>query len=258
MFHALNDYLLSIASRDPAPRSKWEILLYPGLWAVAFHRISHWLFRGNLFFLARLINHLGRMVTAIDIHPGAIIGKNLFIDHGFTVIGETAVIGDNVTIYQCVTLGGTNPTNGEGGKRHPTVADGAILGSGAQILGPITIGERARIGANAVVTKDVPEGATMVGVRARQVPVDADDYQKQFMPYGTPCSEVYDPSTQKLEILQCEIEQMQKRLGQLMEERNQTDDSKAAPDAPCKAEDENSEDSASAVFDDQKGDKKSA
>ncbi|MEM1131470.1 MAG: serine O-acetyltransferase EpsC [Pseudomonadota bacterium] len=240
MFRALNDYLESIASRDPAPRSRWEILTYPGLWAVGFYRISHWLFRGNLFFLARLINHIGRMLTAIDIHPGATIGKNLFIDHGFTVIGETAEIGDDVTIYQCVTLGGTNPTNGQGGKRHPTIADGAILGSGAQILGPITVGARARVGANAVVTKDVPEGATMVGVRARQVPVDAEDYQKDFMPYGTPCSEVYDPATQKLEILQCEIEQLQKRLAQLMDQREVKAENKEAlpeiDDVPCQAE----------------------
>lgn len=216
MFRALNTYLESIASRDPAPRSKWEILLYPGLWAVGFYRISHWLFQGDLFFLARLVNHLGRFFTAIDIHPGAQIGRNLFIDHGFTVIGETAEIGDDVTIYQCVTLGGTNPANGIAGKRHPTIQDGAILGSGAQILGPITIGARARIGANAVVTKDVPEGATMVGVRARQVPVDASDYQKDFIPYGTPCSEVYDPETQKLELLKCEMEQLQKRLAAVM------------------------------------------
>lgn len=236
MFRALNDYLESIASRDPAPRSKWEILLYPGLWAVGFHRISHWLFQGDLFFLARLVNHLGRFFTAIDIHPGAKIGRNLFIDHGFTVIGETAEIGDDVTIYQCVTLGGTNPANGIAGKRHPTISDGAILGSGAQILGPIIIGARSRIGANAVVTKDVPEGATMVGVRARQVPVDAADYQKDFIPYGTPCSEVYDPETQKLELLKCEMEQLQKRLAAAMASTEISDDDvEDISEAPCGA-----------------------
>jgi serine O-acetyltransferase len=236
MFRALNDYLESIASRDPAPRSKWEILLYPGLWAVGFHRISHWLFQGDLFFLARLVNHLGRFFTAIDIHPGAKIGRNLFIDHGFTVIGETAEIGDDVTIYQCVTLGGTNPANGIAGKRHPTIQKGAILGSGAQILGPIIIGERSRVGANAVVTKDVPEGATMVGVRARQVPVDAADYQKDFIPYGTPCSEAYDPETQKLELLKCEMEQLQKRLAAAMASTDISDDDvEDISEAPCGA-----------------------
>ncbi len=243
MFSALNDYLESIASRDPAPRSKWEILLYPGLWAVGFHRISHWLFRGDLFFLARLVNHLGRFFTAIDIHPGATIGRNLFIDHGFTVIGETAEIGDDVTIYQCVTLGGTNPANGIAGKRHPTISNGAILGSGAQILGPIIVGERARVGANAVVTKDVPEGATMVGVRARQVPVDSNDYQKEFIPYGTPCSEVYDPETQKLELLKCEMEQLQKRLAAAMEaSEHVVDEPEALIEAPCCAAGESASD----------------
>ena len=182
-------YLDSIVARDPAPRSRWEVLLYPGLWAVAMHRVSHALFNARLFFLARWVNHVSRMLTAIDIHPGATIGRHLFIDHGFTVIGETAEIGDNVTIYQCVTLGGTNPANGIPGKRHPTLLDNVIVGSGAQILGPITVGPRARIGANAVVTDDVPEGATMVGVKARSTLVAAETWQKDFMPYGTPCKE---------------------------------------------------------------------
>lgn len=217
---ALTEYLDSIRSRDPAPRSRWEILLYPGVLAMGLHRVAHWLFRGELFFLARLINHISRFLTAIDIHPGAKIGHNLFIDHGFTVIGETAEIGDNVTIYQCVTLGGTNPANGVPGKRHPSIGNDVIIGSGAQILGPISVGERARIGANAVVTKDVPEGATMVGVRARSTLVEADDYQRDFVPYGTPCGEKYDPATQKLEVMQCELERMQKRLAELMKERD--------------------------------------
>ena len=189
MFSRLIAYLDSIEARDPAPRSRWEVLLYPGLWAVGMHRLAHWLFAGRLFFLARLVNHLSRFLTGIDIHPGARIGRHLFIDHGFTVIGETADIGDNVTIYQCVTLGGTNPANGVGGKRHPTLCDGVIVGSGAQILGPITVGPRARVGANAVVTEDVPEGATMVGVKARSTLVPAETWQKDFMPYGTPCQE---------------------------------------------------------------------
>ncbi len=219
MFRALGEYLDSIKSRDPAPRSRWEVLLYPGVLAVGLHRVAHWLFKGELYFVARFVNHFSRLFTGIDIHPGAKIGEYLFIDHGFSVIGETAEIGDNVTIYQCVTLGGTNPTNGVGGKRHPTIESGAILGSGAQILGPVTVGKRARIGANAVVTQDVPEGATMVGARARPTLVKAEQYQKEFIPYGTPCTEVFDPATQKLEILQCEMEQLQKRISALADER---------------------------------------
>jgi serine O-acetyltransferase len=217
MFDSLISYLESIRARDPAPRSRWEILLYPGVWALAFHRVAHWLFAAELYFLARLINHLGRFFTAIDIHPGAKIGHNFFIDHGFVVIGETAEIGDNVTIYQCVTLGGTNPDNGVPGKRHPTIGNGVIIGSGAQVLGPITVGARARIGANSVVTKAVPEGAVMIGIPARQTLMDASDYQKDFMAYGTPCSERFDPATQQLEILKCEMEQLQKRLTALDE-----------------------------------------
>lgn len=220
MLRALGEYLDSIKARDPAPRSRWEVLLYPGVLAVGLHRFAHWLFRGELYFLARFVNHFARLFTGIDIHPGAKIGRHLFIDHGFSVIGETAEIGDNVTIYQCVTLGGTNPTSGVGGKRHPTIDDDVILGSGAQVLGPVTVGKRARIGANAVVTQDVPEGATMVGVKARQTLLEVEQYQRDFVPYGTPCSEVFDPATQKLELLQCEMEQLQKRITALVEERS--------------------------------------
>lgn len=227
---SLVEYLDSIKARDPAPRSRWEVLLYPGVLAVALHRVAHWLYRGEMFFFARFVNHFARLFTGIDIHPGAKIGSNFFIDHGFVVIGETAEIGDNVTMYQCVTLGGTNPTNGEGGKRHPTILDNAIIGSGAQILGPITVGERARIGAAAVVTDDVPAGATMVGQKARSTLVKAETYAKDFMPYGTPCRELFDPATQSLEILQCEIETLRRKLGELMAEREA-----AADIAPAKS-----------------------
>jgi serine O-acetyltransferase len=217
---SLASYLESVKARDPAARSRWEVLLYPGVLALGFHKLAHWLFRGELHFLARLVSHISRFLTGIDIHPGATIGRNFFIDHGFVVIGESAVIGDEVTIYQHVTLGGTNPANGVAGKRHPTIMDGVIIGSGAQVLGPITVGPRARIGANAVVTKDVPEGATMTGIPARSTLVDAGHYGQGFMPYGTPCSDMYDPATQKLEILRCEVEQLRKRLAELIEEQS--------------------------------------
>ena len=220
MSSGLFAYLESVKARDPAARSRWEVLLYPGVLALGLHRVAHWLFRGELYFLARLINHIARFLTAIDIHPGAIIGRNFFIDHGFVVIGESAEIGDDVTIYQHVTLGGTNPTDGIPGKRHPTIRNGVIIGSGAQVLGPIIVGDRARVGANAVVTKDVPEGATMIGIPARQTLVDAEQYGRSFLPYGTPCSEVYDPATQKLELLKCEVEQLRKRLAELTDERD--------------------------------------
>jgi serine O-acetyltransferase len=218
MAGGLFSYLDSIKARDPAARSRWEVLLYPGAWAVAFHRLAHWLYVGELFWAARFVNHVGRFLTAIDIHPGATIGRNFFIDHGFTVIGETAHIGDNVTIYQCVTLGGTNPADGVPGKRHPTIADNVIIGSGAQVLGPILVGEGARIGANSVVTKDVLPGATMVGIPARSTLVEANS---GFVPYGTPCSERFDPATQQLEILKCEVETLRAKLAAYVEEREQ-------------------------------------
>ena len=220
MFDGLIAYLDSIKARDPAPRSRWEILLYPGVLALGLHRVAHWLFTGELYFLARFVNHFSRFLTAIDIHPGAVIGRNFFIDHGFTVIGETAEIGDNVTIYQNVTLGGTNPTGGVGGKRHPTISDGVIIGSGAQVLGPIMVGAQARIGANAVVTRDVPENATMTGIPARPTLVEAEQYQRPFMPYGTPCSERFDPQTQQLELLKCEVDVLRGKLAMLIDERD--------------------------------------
>jgi serine O-acetyltransferase len=211
-------YLDSIKARDPAPRSRLEILTYPGVWALGYHRIAHRLFKARLFFLARSVNHFARFLTAIDIHPGATMGRNFFIDHGFVVIGETALIGDNVTIYQCVTLGGTNPDNGVGGKRHPTLCDNVIIGSGAQVLGPITLGKGSRVGANAVVTRDVVEGAVMVGIPARATMVEGGQKSSGFLAYGTPCSEMFDPATQKVELLRCELETMRKRLDALLAE----------------------------------------
>ncbi len=212
---ALTDYLDSVKARDPAARSRWEVLLYPGAWALAFHRVAHWLYGGRLFFLARFVNHLARLLTAIDIHPGAKIGRNFFIDHGFTVIGETAEIGDDVTIYQNVTLGGTNPSAGVGGKRHPTLCDGVVIGSGAQILGPIIVGAGAKVGANAVVTRDVDPGATMVGIPAKPVDVESVHYSPGFIPYGTPCGEDCDPARAGLTALELEVETLRREIEEL-------------------------------------------
>lgn len=223
MLDRLIAYIDSIRSRDPAPRSRMEVLLYPGVWAFTYHRLAHWLFRSRLFFFARFVNHWSRFLSAIDIHPGAKIGRHLFIDHGFTVIGETTDIGDNVTIYQNVTLGGTNPADGVPGKRHPTIEDDVIIGSGAQILGPVTVGKGARIGANAVVTKDVQPGAVMVGIPAKPVLMEAQDKPGGFVPYGTPCSSMFDPSTQQLELMRCELEQLHKQIEALIAERDGDD-----------------------------------
>jgi len=219
MFDRLTAYLDSIRARDPAPRSRAEIFLYPGVWALGFHRLAHWLFVGELYFLARAVNHTARWLTAIDIHPGAKIGRNFFIDHGFTVIGETAEIGDDVTIYQNVTLGGTNPSTGVGGKRHPTLCSGVVIGSGAQVLGPIEVGEGAKVGANSVVTKDVAPQSTVVGIPAKAVPVDAVHYSPGFVPYGTPCGEDCDPARVRLAELEDEIDKLRNEVAELRARR---------------------------------------
>ena len=212
-------YLDSVKSRDPAARSRWDVLFYPGVWALGLHRFAHWLWVGRLYFIARLVNHFARFLTAIDIHPGAKIGERFFLDHGFSVIGETAEIGDDVTIYQNVTLGGTNPTAGIGGKRHPTLSNGVVVGSGAQVLGPIIVGEGARVGANAVVTKDVAPNSTVVGIPAKPVPMDAVHYSPGFIPYGTPCGEDVDPARVRLAELEDEIAELRKEVATLKAER---------------------------------------
>ena len=212
-------YLDSVKARDPAARSRWEVLLYPGVLALGMHRIAHWLYGGKLYFLARFVNHVSRMLTAIDIHPGATIGARFFIDHGFTVIGETAEIEDDVTIYQNVTLGGTNPSTGIGGKRHPTLRCGVVVGSGAQVLGPIDVGAGARIGANAVVTHDVDPATTVVGIPARSVAAEAVHYSPGFVPYGTPCGEDCDPALIRVQELEGELAALRKEVDKIKAER---------------------------------------
>jgi serine O-acetyltransferase len=214
-------YLDSVKARDPAARSRWEVLLYPGVLALGMHRIGHWLYGGRLFFLARVVNHLSRFLTAIDIHPGAKIGRNFFIDHGFTVIGETAEIGDDVTIYQNVTLGGTNPSTGVGGKRHPTLGNNVVIGSGAQILGPLVVGDGAKVGANSVVTKDVAPAATVVGIPARPVPVDTVHYSPGFVPYGTPCGEECDPARIGVAELEKELDDLRREVAAIKRARTE-------------------------------------
>lgn len=168
MFGLMREDIKTVFERDPAAKSVIEVLLcYPGLHAVWIQRVAHRLYRSRLYLLARLLSHLGRFLTGIEIHPGAVIGRRVFIDHGMgTVIGETAEVGNDVTIYQGVTLGGTGK---EKGKRHPTVGEGVVIAAGAKVLGAIEVGDNARIGAGAVVIKPVPENCTVVGVPGRIV-----------------------------------------------------------------------------------------
>jgi len=182
----MNNFLQSIIDRDPAAKSKLSLILtYPGVKAVFFHRIANFFAKAKFNLIARVISQFSRFLTGIEIHPNANLGKNLFIDHGMgVVIGETSDIGDNVTIYHMVTLGGIAPSinsdDQRNAKRHPTIKDDVVIGSGAQVLGPVTVGRCAKIGANAVITKDVPEKAVMVGIPAKNVGL-ADS---EFKPYG--------------------------------------------------------------------------
>ena len=183
----MNDFLDSIKSRDPAAKSVLSIVLtYPGVKAVFFHKLAHFFYVAGFDLIARIISQTIRFFTGIEIHPGAKIGKNLFIDHGMgVVIGETSEIGDNVTIYHAVTLGGSSPSidseRQRHEKRHPTIGNDVVIGSGAQIIGPVKVGNGARIAANAVVVKDVPENATMVGIPAKAVKLEN---KGNFRPYG--------------------------------------------------------------------------
>ena len=184
----MNEFLQSVIDRDPAAKSKLSVILtYPGVKSVFLHQIAHFFCVAKFDLIARIISQFSRFLTGIEIHPKAKIGKNLFIDHGMgVVIGETSEIGNNVTIYHMVTLGGISPSidsdKQRDVKRHPTLLDNVVVGSGAQVLGPIVVGKNAKVGANGVVTKDVPEKAVMVGIPAKNIGTAPTD--KKFRPYG--------------------------------------------------------------------------
>lgn len=216
----------AVLARDPAARSKLEVILcYPGLHAVLLYRLSHWLWKKQFLLIARMISNFARFITGIEIHPGATIGERFFIDHGMgVVIGETATIGNDVTLYHDVTLGGTSLQEG---LRHPQVADNVIIGAGAQLLGPIKIGNNARIGSNAVVVKDVEAEQTVVGIPARPVTEAASNEQKQgdsakdakaFAAYATPSDDDCDPMVVMIDELREQMQQLQSRLGELESE----------------------------------------
>ena len=206
MFTRIREDVRSVMERDPAARSRLEVLLcYPGLWAVWFHRISHKLWRWRLRLLARIVSQIARFITGVDIHPGALLGRRLFIDHATgVVIGETAIVGSDVTLYQGVTLGGT----GKGqGKRHPTVCDGVFVGNNANILGNITVGQNSRVGAGSVVLSDVPPNSTVVGVPAHIV------YRNGQRVLITDPHDVKDPLSDALIALSARVEELEEKLG---------------------------------------------
>ena len=214
MFNRLRYDIRAIRERDPAARSGVEVfLLYSGLHAVIWYRIAHWFFKHHLFFIARLLSQTAKWLTGIEIHPGATIGKGLLIDHGSgVVIGETAEIGDNCSIYQGVTLGGTGKDKG---KRHPTLGDNVMVGSGAKILGPFKVGSNSKIAANAVVLEEIPENCTAVGVPARIVRRDGQKLCNDMDQVHIP-----DPVSQELCKLRQRIEHLESRLQEQQEEQN--------------------------------------
>lgn len=223
MFKSLKREIDVVFDRDPAARSRIEVVLcYPGFHAMLFYRLANWLWRRRRFLLGRYVSHVGRVLTGIEIHPGATIGRGLFIDHGVgVVIGETAEIGDDVTLYQGVTLGGTSL---EKGKRHPTVETGAIIGAGAKVLGPLTVGAGARVGSNAVVVKDVPAGATVVGIPGRVVKARGGkaEAEPRFAAYAQDTANLPDPVARVVDGLLTEVRRLQERVEQLEGERGET------------------------------------
>jgi serine O-acetyltransferase len=236
MFKLIRQEIDAMIARDPAARSRWEIVLcYPAFHAIMGYRATHWLWQRGFRITARMISQLLRWTTGIEIHPGATIGRRFFIDHGMgVVIGETAEIGDDVTLYQGVTLGGTAPSvnsDGQRGlKRHPTLEDGVIVGSGAQILGPFTVRRNARVGGNAVVLNEVPEGTTVVGIPAKIVRQEKDD---RFCAYGTPSGELPDPIARALDDLTNEVRALRGRVVELESEKA-AQASNDKTDAPAK------------------------
>ena len=215
MFARLKEEIGVVFDRDPAARNTWEVITcYPGFHAMLFHRLAHWLWGLGLKWLARLVSHGSRWLTGIEIHPGATIRQRFFIDHGMgVVIGETAEIGDDCTLYHGVTLGGTSWTKG---KRHPTLGKGVVVGAGAKILGPITIGDGARIGSNAVVVKDVPPGATAIGIPARII--EAQDTQNgRFAAYAV-VRDLNDPMAKALHELIGHSAEIDRRIEHILAE----------------------------------------
>ncbi len=199
----------AVFERDPAARTTLEVILtYPGFHAILFHRVAHWLWVRGFKLPARALSHVGRFLTGIEIHPGARIGRSFFIDHGMgVVIGETSEIGDNVTIYHGVTLGGTSFTRG---KRHPTIGDNVIVGAGAKVLGPLTVGANSRIGANSVVISDVPPNSTVVGIPGKVV------LKEEYPVYpGLEHNKIPDPEQRMVERLLDRVEALEKRLEEL-------------------------------------------
>ncbi len=221
VFKRIQEDIAAYQARDPAARTAWEVMtLYQGFHALMIYRFSHWLWIRDFKFLGRFISQVGRWFTGIEIHPGAVIGRRFVVDHGAgVVIGETSCIGDDVTLYHDVTLGGVAPSVDSheqiGVKRHPTLEDNVIVGSGAQILGPITVGECARVGSNAVVSKDVPSGVTAVGIPARIVMPKNKQKAKEFQAYATTSEGQPDPMLQTIEDLRRQIGALLTRVEEL-------------------------------------------
>ena len=222
MFDHIKEDIAIVFERDPAARTHWEILTtYPGVHALLMHRFSHWLWKARLYWLARFMSHISRFFTGIEIHPGATIGHRVFIDHGMgVVIGETAIIGDDCTLYHGVTLGGTSWNKG---KRHPTLEAGVVIGAGAKVLGPITIGTGAKIGSNAVVVKDVPANATAVGIPARileEEQAKQAEAKAKFSAYAVsddendPINKALQPLLEKLEKQDAELQELKAQMGE--------------------------------------------
>jgi serine O-acetyltransferase len=219
----LREEIDATLARDPAARSRLEVVLcYPGFQALVWHRLAHWLWQHGWLLAGRFVSHLGRVLTGIEIHPGARIGKRVFIDHGMgVVIGETAEIGDDCTLYHDVTLGGRAPRRGEyGQKRHPTLGNDVIVGSGAQILGPFRVGDGARIAAQAVVLSEVPDGVTMVGPPARSVARRTTEKPSEtvFQAYGIPGEDIPDPIARALNGLLDEVTKLRASVAKLEQE----------------------------------------